>query len=161
MLARPDPRVANHSVVVDDEDGPPRHPRVAGDIVAANSVGGHHLALEVADEVERQTAQLFRESLVAENRVDADAVDADPVGDRLIVPGPKLGQLRPSTAGEVEDIKKEDESAVLLQRLLERQLLAGCGRQLEIGRLGPYLQHSIDSRERSIPARTSPTASRL
>jgi hypothetical protein len=144
--------------VVDDEDGPTRHARVAGDVVAANTVVGHHLALEIADEVEWQTAQLFRESLVAENGIDADPIDADAVGYRVIVPRPKLGQLGPSTAGEVEDIEKEDERAVLLKSLLERQFLAGRGRQLEVRRLLPYLQHYKNSRGRSTPARTTPTA---
>jgi hypothetical protein len=146
--------------VVDDEDCPPRHTRVAGDVVAANAVVGHHLALEVADQVERQAAELFRESLVAENRVDADPVDADPARNRFIVPGPKLGQLGPSTAGEVEDIEKEDERAVLLERLFKRQLLSGRGRELEVRCSVPNLQHLEDSRVRSIPARTSPTARR-
>jgi len=76
-----------------------------------------------------------------EDRVDADAVDADAVGDRIVVPGPKLGQLRPSTTCEVEDVEEKDHSAVFLQRDGECQLLPAGGRQLEVRCLVPDLQH--------------------
>jgi hypothetical protein len=49
---------------------------------------------------------------------------------------------------------------VLLERLFKRQLLAGRGRELEFRCFVPNLQHLKDSRVRSIPARTSPTARR-
>jgi hypothetical protein len=78
---------------------------------------------------------------VREDRVDADAVDADAVGDRVVVPGPKLGQLGPSTTSEVEDIEKEDQRTMFLERCGERELVAACGRQLEVRRLVTNLQH--------------------
>ena len=78
---------------------------------------------------------------MGENRVDADAVDADAVGDRIVVPGPKLGQLGPSTTGEVEDVEKEDDGAMLLQRIAERELLSTCSRQLEVRGLVPNGEH--------------------
>ena len=78
---------------------------------------------------------------MGENRVDADAVDADAVGDRIVVPGPKLGQLGPSTAGEVQDVEQQDEGAEFLQPIGERELLAAGRRQLEVRSLVPYLQH--------------------
>ena len=78
---------------------------------------------------------------MGENRVDADAVDADAVGDRIVVPGPKLGQLGPSTTCEIEHLEKEDERAIFLERVAERELLAARRGQLEVGRLVPNLQH--------------------
>ena len=78
---------------------------------------------------------------MGENRVDADTEYADAIGDRIVVPGPKLGQLGPSTTGEVEHIEKEDESPVLFERISERQLLAARRRQLEVGRPVTHLQH--------------------
>jgi hypothetical protein len=78
---------------------------------------------------------------VREDRVDADAEDANSVGDRVVVPGPKLGQLGPSTTSEVEHIEKEDERAVLGQRVREGELLAAGGRKLEFRGLVPNLQH--------------------
>src|SRR4029077_3144803 len=123
------------------EDRAPRHPRVARHIVAAHAVVGDHLALEIADQIEGQPAQLLGEGLVREDRIHADAVDADTVGNRVFVPGPKLGQLGPSTTREIEDIEKEDDGTVLLQGVGERELLAAGRRQLEFGRFVPYLQH--------------------
>src|SRR5438309_10345761 len=69
----------------------------------------------------------------------------------------KLGQLGPSTTREVEHIEKEDERAVFLQRLPERQLLARRRGQLEVGRLVPHLQHADEFI--GSPARTSRSAS--
>jgi hypothetical protein len=68
------------------------------------------------------------------DRIDADAVDADPVCGRRLVPGPKLGQLAPSTTREIEHIEKEDDRLVLLEGVGKSQLIATCGRQLEFRR---------------------------
>src|SRR5579859_1971 len=95
-------------------------PGPADDSVAAHAERGHELALEVADQLERQPPQLRRERLVREDGVDADAIDADAGGFSLWIPGPKLGQLGPSTTGEIEHIEKEDESLVLFERLGQR-----------------------------------------
>jgi hypothetical protein len=118
--------------VVDDEHSPFRHAFVTGDVIATNAVVGDHRALKVGDQLKGETAELLGESLVRKDRVDADGVDTDPVGNRLLVPGPKLGQLSPSTTCEVEHIKKEDERLVLVERLGERELMTPRGRQLEV-----------------------------
>jgi hypothetical protein len=76
-----------------------------------------------------------------EHRVDADAIDADAVGDRIFVPGPKLGQLSPSTTSEVENIEKEDDGAMLLERFAEGELLSTRRRQLEVRGLVPNGEH--------------------
>src|SRR5207245_2487569 len=78
------------------------HARIALYVIATHAVRGDHLAFEVADQVERQAAELGGEGLVREHRVDADAVDADPGCRRVVVPYPKLGQLGPSTTCEIE-----------------------------------------------------------
>jgi hypothetical protein len=128
--------------VVDDEDRPARHAGVSRDVVTPHAVVGHHLSLEVADEVEGQATELFGKRLVREDRVNTDGVDADAVGDRVVVPGPKLGQLGPSTTREIEDIEKKDERSIFFQCLTKRQLLAACRGQLEVRRLVPDLQHT-------------------
>jgi len=92
---------------------------------------------------------------VREHGIDADAEDADPVGDRIVVPGPKLGQLGPSTAGEVEDVEEKDEGAEFLQPIRERELLAAGRRQLEVRSLVPYLQHFEEFIRCLIRARTN------
>jgi hypothetical protein len=76
------------------------------------------------------------------HRIHADAEDADAVGEGLVVLGPKLGQLGPSTTSEIEHIEKEDESAMLPQHLLESDLLAARDRQLELSSLVSNLQHN-------------------
>ena len=76
---------------------------------------------------------------MGENGVDADAEDAYAVGHRIIVPRPKLGQLRPSTTGEIEHIEKEDERTIFLERVAKCQLLSTGRGQLEIGRFVPHL----------------------
>src|SRR5579859_1091268 len=141
LLLRALPGPADDTAAVDDENGALGHPRVTLHVVAAHAERGHELALEVADQLERQPAQLCRERLVREDGVDADAIDADAGGFSLWIPGPKLGQLCPSTTGEIEHIEKEDESLVLLERLGQRQLVVARRGQLEIGRLVPDLQH--------------------
>jgi hypothetical protein len=72
--------------MVDDEDRPPGHPRVAGDVVPPYPVVADHLALEISDQVEGQAAQLLGESLVGEDRIDADSVDADAVSSSRVMP---------------------------------------------------------------------------
>ena len=67
--------------------------------------------------------------------IDADAVDADPICGRRLVPGPKLGQLTRSTTCEIEHIEKEDESLVLSESVGKRELMACCRRQVELWRL--------------------------
>ena len=57
------------------------------------------------------------------------------------MPGPKLGQLRPSTTCEIEHIEKEDDRPVLLERLCEREFVAARGWQLELRRLVPDCKH--------------------
>jgi hypothetical protein len=52
-----------------------------------------------------------------------------------LVPGPKLGQLAGSTTCEIEHIEKEDESLVLGESVAKCELMARCGRQVELGRL--------------------------
>jgi len=86
LLARPLPPVRDGPGTVDYINGAPRHPRISGHVITADVVVGDHLALEIADEVERQTAKLFGEGLVREHRIDADAVDADAIGGRRLVP---------------------------------------------------------------------------
>jgi hypothetical protein len=66
------------------------------------------------------------------HRINADAIDADPVCGRRFIPGPKLGQLAPSTTREIEHIEKEDESLVLREGIGKSELIATCGRQLEV-----------------------------
>jgi hypothetical protein len=66
------------------------------------------------------------------NRINADAIDADPVCGRRFVPGPKLGQLAPSTTREIEHIEKEDDSLVLREGIGKSELIATGGRQLEV-----------------------------
>src|SRR5207302_9993427 len=147
------------ALAINDEDRAAGHARVAGDVVATHAVVGHHLALEIADEVKRQPAKLLGERLVREDGVDADRVDPDTVRHRIFVPGPKLGQLGPSTTGEIQHVEKEHECSIFLERIAKGELLAPGGRQLEVGRLVAYLQHvkkSIGS-----PGRTSRSASRL
>jgi hypothetical protein len=73
-------------VAVDYEDRALGHTRVAFDVIPPYAVGGDQLALEVADELERQAAQLGGERLMREDRIDADSVDAYARGDRLVVP---------------------------------------------------------------------------
>ena len=75
------------------------------------------------------------------DRIDADAVDADPICGRRLVPGPKLGQLARSTTGEIEHIEKEDQSLVLRESIGESELVAARRRQLEVRRHVPYRQH--------------------
>src|SRR5262249_40353526 len=130
------------------------------DVVATHAVIGDHLPLKVSDELERQAAELVGERLVREDGVDADAEDPDTMGDRVFVPRPKLGQLGPSTTGEVEHIEEEDRGGELLERLAQGELLAAGGGQLEVGRFVPHLQHVKKSRRCPIPARTSQTWSR-
>ncbi len=75
------------------------------------------------------------------------------------MPGPKLGQLAPSTTSEIEHIEKEDEGLVLRKRLVEGQLMATGGRQLEIRRLVPNREHSESVTYRSStyqPVRVAP-----
>jgi len=57
------------------------------------------------------------------------------------VPGPKLGQLGPSTTCEIEHVEKEDKRLVLLERVCERELVAARGGQLELWRLIPDRKH--------------------
>jgi hypothetical protein len=59
------------------------------------------------------------------------------------VPGPKLGQLRPSTTGEVQHVEKEDERLVLLERLGKRELVTAGGRQLEFRRFVTNREHEM------------------
>ena len=66
--------------------------------------------------------------------IDADTVDANPLCGRRFVPGPKLGQLAPSTTREIEHIEKEDESLVLREGIGKGELIAACGGQLEVRR---------------------------
>ena len=75
------------------------------------------------------------------DRIDADAVDANPLCGRRFVPGPKLGQLAPSTTREIEHIEKEDDDLVLRKSIGKRQLVATDGRQLEFRRLVPDSKH--------------------
>ena len=44
------------------------------------------VGLEVGDQLVREPAELLGKRLVREHRIDADAVDADARGDRLVVP---------------------------------------------------------------------------
>jgi hypothetical protein len=73
-------------VAVDDENRALGHTRIAFDIIPPHAVGGDQLALEVADELERQATKLGGERLMREDGIDADSVDADARGDRLVVP---------------------------------------------------------------------------
>jgi hypothetical protein len=73
--------------------------------------------------------------------IDADTVDANPLCGRRFVPGPKLGQLAPSTTREIEHIEKEDDRLVLLEGVGKSELVATCGRQLEFRRLVPDSKH--------------------
>ena len=75
------------------------------------------------------------------DRVHAYAIDPDSVGEGLIVLGPELGQLGPSTTREIKHIEKEDEGAVLRQRFSERDLLTARDRKFEVRGFVPYLQH--------------------
>src|SRR5437870_5452219 len=85
-LTRRDPRPPDDALPVDYENRPPGHAGVAGDVIASHPVIGHHLAFEVADQVERQATELLGKRLMREDGVDADSVDADAVGNRVLVP---------------------------------------------------------------------------
>src|SRR6266567_1290083 len=85
LPARAPPGPPHRPGPIDDEDGPARHSRVTGHIVAPHAVVRHHLALEITDEVVGETPQLFGERLVGEHGVDTDGIYADAVsGGRLI-----------------------------------------------------------------------------
>jgi hypothetical protein len=74
-----------------------------------------------------------------EHRVHADSVDADAFCRGRLVPGPKLGQLHPSTTREIQDIEEEDQRLVLLKRIRKREFRTTRRRQLEFGRFVPNL----------------------
>jgi hypothetical protein len=76
------------------------------------------------------------------NRINADAVDADPGCGSGFVPGPKLGQLASSTTREIEHIEKEDENLVLRESVGKCELISICRRKLEVRSLVSDSEHA-------------------